>query len=164
MRRLSQREDREQHELIPGLPERPELPDSPGTYLLGLEVIRPVSRTVGALGVVEVPPGVLIYVGSALGPGGLRARLGRHLFGGGKLRWHIDYLREICPPVAAWWQTGRTRREHAWARALLRLDGARVLRARFGASDCACESHLVWLPSLTGEPLGPRARLARWPA
>ena len=37
-------------------------------------------------------PGLYAYIGSAYGPGGLRARLGRHLRPEKKLRWHIDQI------------------------------------------------------------------------
>ena len=40
-----------------------------------------------------IPRGTYLYVGSAKGPGGLRARIKRHLRRHGKrLFWHIDYL------------------------------------------------------------------------
>ena len=52
------------------------------------------SLRVGALGTFEVPGGTLAYVGSAKGPGGLLARVSRHLRKGKPLRWHIDYLTE----------------------------------------------------------------------
>jgi Uri superfamily endonuclease len=45
------------------------------------------------------PPAVLdarryLYCGSAKGPGGLRARIARHMRHGEALRWHIDRLTE----------------------------------------------------------------------
>jgi Uri superfamily endonuclease len=53
---------------------------------------------------VELPPGVYAYVGSAWGPGGLGARLRRHLCGSRRrLWWHIDYLASsgVYEPVGA---------------------------------------------------------------
>ncbi len=52
------------------------------------------SLRIGALGTFEIPEGMLAYVGSAYGPGGLIARISRHLRKGKRLRWHIDYLTE----------------------------------------------------------------------
>ncbi len=52
------------------------------------------SLRIGALGTFEIPKGTLAYVGSAYGPGGLLARVSRHLRKGKRLRWHIDYLTE----------------------------------------------------------------------
>ncbi|GAB6148764.1 GIY-YIG nuclease family protein [Stetteria hydrogenophila] len=39
-----------------------------------------------------LPPGVYLYVGSAGGPGGLRARIQRHARRGKRLWWHVDWL------------------------------------------------------------------------
>lgn len=64
-----------------------------GAYILLLRSSG-VSLRVGALGIVELPEGVLAYVGSARGPGGLGARVKRHFRKGKVLRWHIDYLTE----------------------------------------------------------------------
>ncbi|HIQ09546.1 MAG TPA: DUF123 domain-containing protein, partial [Anaerolineaceae bacterium] len=57
----------------------PMLPSTPGAYALALRLERPVGLRVGALGVWDFPEGVYVYLGSARGPGGIRARLGRHL-------------------------------------------------------------------------------------
>ncbi len=47
---------------------------------------------VGALGNVKLEKGTIAYVGSAWGPGGLGARICRHLSKEKKLKWHIDYI------------------------------------------------------------------------
>lgn len=122
------------------------LPAAPGTYLLVLEAPGPVDLQVGRRGRLRTPAGLFAYVGSALGPGGLRARLGRHLAGSARRRWHIDHLRAATSPAAAWWVASEARLEHAWAAILLGLPGARVPLPRFGASDCRCPTHLVWFP------------------
>ncbi|CAN0555611.1 unnamed protein product, partial [Laminaria digitata] len=124
------------------------LPCSPGTYVIALAVHGQQRLEIGRRGLLVAPEGVLLYVGSALGPGGLRARLGRHLRGGSVKRWHIDYVRRSCPPVAAWYYAGKRRKEHAWAQVLLQLPGAEVPLAKVGASDCDCSSHLIWLRRL----------------
>ena len=75
------------------------IPQKPGSYLLWLHLRQPQDLTVGRLGRFSFPSGDYIYLGSALGPGGLRARLGRHLQGSGKPHWHIDHLRvmaQVC--------------------------------------------------------------------
>jgi len=104
---------------------------------------------IGALGVHVLPQGVYIYVGSAWGPGGIRARLGRHLRGGGALHWHIDYLRLHALPLAAWIAVDQCL-ECAWAKQLLHVPGARVGVPGFGASDCRCVTHLI---HFTGFPV-----------
>jgi Uri superfamily endonuclease len=47
---------------------------------------------VGSLGTFTFAPGFYLYIGSARGPGGLRARIERHLRKDKVKRWHIDYL------------------------------------------------------------------------
>ncbi len=119
----------------------PALPGAGGTYALGLALAGEVQVTVGALGQGTFPPGLYLYVGSAWGPGGLAARVGRHLRGDGKPRWHIDALRRRATPVALWIAPGE-RLECAWARTLVDRPGVRIAMPRFGASDCRCPSHL----------------------
>jgi Uri superfamily endonuclease len=41
-----------------------------------------------------LPAGRYLYCGSAKGPGGLKARLSRHMRRGKSVRWHIDRLTE----------------------------------------------------------------------
>ncbi len=47
------------------------------------------------LGRVHIEKGYYIYVGSARGPGGVRARLRRHFSRDKKPWWHIDYLLSL---------------------------------------------------------------------
>ena len=54
----------------------------PGTYALMLQADRRQTVQVGRLGQLAVEPGCYVYVGSALGPGGVRAR-GRSSFSAG---------------------------------------------------------------------------------
>jgi len=49
-----------------------------------------VAIRVGKLGVLPLQPGFYVYVGSAHGPSGLRARLAHHLGPGSRRHWHID--------------------------------------------------------------------------
>ena len=55
-----------------------DLPSQPGTYALLLEATAIQDVPIGKLGVLHMLPGIYVYVGSALGPGGLAARVGRH--------------------------------------------------------------------------------------
>ncbi len=119
-----------------------ELPRRPGTYVLVLRRVEPARLDVGRLGRYDLPAGRYAYVGSARGPGGLAARVARHLRGGAARRWHIDHLRAgaevtgvlLGIDVAA---------EHRWAGLLAAAPGARTPVPRFGASDCRCATHLV---------------------
>jgi Uri superfamily endonuclease len=123
-------------------------PNLPGTYALILRAVHPVSVMVGKAGQLEVRPGIYIYTGSAFGPGGLRARLARHLRKPLKLHWHIDYLRRVTVPLETWVVSGGENHEHAWARALLQLPYASLPMPGFGASDCRCPAHLIYLSNL----------------
>ena len=72
------------------------LPASPGIYLVHLRLAEASLLRIGRFGECIFPAGDYFYAGSAFGPGGLRSRLGRHLRGDGKTRWHIDYLRAVA--------------------------------------------------------------------
>ncbi len=82
---------------------------------------------------------------------GLDARIRRHLSREKKLFWHIDYVLEHARIVEVWTHRGKRRLECAWAARVLAQPNARVIAKRFGASDCRCPSHLVYL---TSHPVG----------
>ena len=120
------------------------LPARPGTYVLVMQLDRSLTLRVGQLGAVPFRAGFYAYAGSALGPGGIAARLGRHVRGGAVVHWHIDHLRRTARAHEAWFATGRARHEHVWARALGRMPRAATALGGFGSSDCRCVSHLVY--------------------
>ncbi len=133
------------------------LTSAPGLYALALYLPQSMEIAIGALGVYLFPAGSCIYVGSAWGPGGLAARLRRHLRGDGKRHWHIDYLRAHADPRAVWWAE-ETRDECGWAERLLAYPRAGVVVPRFGASDCSCPAHLAYVgDSLPAADLFPTA-------
>lgn len=115
----------------------------PGTYVLVLRSDVSQSVQVGRWGVLQVRPGYYLYVGSAFGPGGVRARVLRHARKGKKLRWHVDYLREVTEFEAAWYSHAPQRLEHDWARTLAGMRGVEAVKG-FGCSDCGCEAHLYF--------------------
>ncbi|MDY7075585.1 MAG: GIY-YIG nuclease family protein [Chloroflexota bacterium] len=102
---------------------------------------------IGRLGHFQFQAGWYAYAGSACGPGGLVARVSRHLRAPKPLRWHVDYLRAYARPVEIWYATGTRRRECVWAQALSDLQGASIPVPRFGASDCCCPAHLTHFPT-----------------
>ncbi len=127
-------------------------PAAPGTYALILRCRKTVCTRVGRLGVVTLQPGYYLYVGSALGPGGLRARIARHRRREKKRHWHIDYLRRHTAFVDTWFLADGRNHEHEWAAALAaRYD---IAHPRFGASDCRCASHLFYADALPALDLG----------
>jgi Uri superfamily endonuclease len=113
-----------------------------GTYALILHARRAASVPIGRLGILDLRPGWLIYVGSAFGPGGLRARLAHHVRTPTNPHWHIDFLKPHSRRVAVWYTHDRARREHDWAHTLSALRGMMLPMPRFGASDCSCPAHL----------------------
>jgi Uri superfamily endonuclease len=126
--------------------------DAAGTYALLLGVERHARVRIGALGEMDLEPGALVYVGSARGSGGLRARLGHHCRTSTRPHWHLDYLHAETAILGAWVSTSPDLLEHRWASAVGAMRGAAIPAADFGSSDCACPAHLFWFarrPSAT---------------
>ena len=118
-----------------------------GSYALLLQVTSPITLSPGSLGSFLIQPGFYVYTGSACGPGGLFARISRHLRGPQKLHWHIDYLRQVATPLEVWLAPGGANQEHSWTDGLVTLPQASQPMPGFGASDCRCPSHLVYFPT-----------------
>ena len=124
---------------------QPRLQSTPGTYALILSSTADELLQIGRLGQLPVRAGFYVYVGSAFGPGGVRARLAHHCRPAARPHWHIDYLRMVTYPITIWYTYDTLRREHQWAEVLQRTRGASIPLQRFGASDCTCVSHLYFL-------------------
>ncbi len=122
------------------------IPRLPGTYVLVLRMEKTQRVQIGRLGEFQIPAGWLAYVGSARGPGGLSARLARHLRYPKTPVWHVDFLQPAARPTAVWWATGTDRRECLWAGVLAQMPGASCLIPGFGSSDCRCPAHLYHFP------------------
>ena len=122
--------------------DRFDVPDSHGTYVLVLIVHWEAVIEVGSLGGLTFEPGVYLYCGSALGPGGLAARIGHHSKFVKSPRWHIDYLTFAAYLFEVWYVESEERFEHEWAVILAAIDGVEEAASGFGASDCSCPSHL----------------------
>lgn len=116
-----------------------------GTYALLFRCDARVDVVAGKLGPVSLSTGYWIYTGSAFGPGGLRSRLTHHLKPSRHPHWHIDYIKSGLRLVEIWTTTDTVKREHIWATVFSSLSGASRPIAGFGATDCACRSHLIYL-------------------
>ena len=68
------------------------LPSGPGAYLLVLDVSVALPLGIPRFAGTRLEPGTYVYAGSARGPGGIRARVGRHLRKEKAVRWHVDHL------------------------------------------------------------------------
>ena len=121
-----------------------------GIYTIVMRLKRKVRCKVGSLGSVRFARGAYIYTGSARGKGSvsIHGRIERHLGRRSRSFWHIDYLLAAngCNIRAfIYSQTSRdlecevNRRIQEMAHAAFPVQG-------FGSSDCACLSHLLYLP------------------
>jgi Uri superfamily endonuclease len=102
---------------------------------------------IGRLGGMQLSKGWYVYVGSAFGPGGVAARVSRHLQRHKTRHWHIDHLIWATTVREIWYSQRQRDLEHCWAQAALDQPAARNLLRGFGASDCQCLSHLVRFPT-----------------
>jgi Uri superfamily endonuclease len=112
-----------------------ELPEDKGTYILIVSVAQMKRLEIGRLGVFDIIPGFYAYVGSAFGPGGIRARVGHHLESVAAPHWHIDYLLCFATPVEVWFAMSDRRLEQDWAELLEEAPCFRAPIPRFGSSD-----------------------------
>lgn len=107
-----------------------------------------------------IKPGVYAYVGSAMGPGGIEARVGRHIKhieksrvpGGGECitrHWHIDYLFQSVGEFSILAAESEGRVECRLVRELKSV-GAHPVEG-FGSTDCRekCGGHLLLLSEAT---------------
>jgi Uri superfamily endonuclease len=123
-----------------------DLPDAKGTYVLIAFVAQAKRVEIGSLGAHEITPGYYIYVGSAHGAGGLRARIGHHLESAAEPHWHIDYLLRCAEPTEIWYAVGETKLERHWVELFESAKRFRTPIRRFGSSDYhrSRSSHLFY--------------------
>lgn len=120
-----------------------------GVYALVLEIPQRTGLSAGKRSF-EIPQGTCVYCGSAMGPGGVEARVARHLrrfFSSGdgvsRPHWHVDGLLAVASSVTAVSAYTNARMECTLAKALGSL-GMEPVRG-FGNTDCreGCSSHLL---------------------
>ncbi len=130
-----------------------ELPAAPGAYLLVVDLDAPLALDITSLSPAVLAPGRYAYGGSARGPGGIRARVARHLRADKAVRWHVDRLTAAARVVSVFAQPGAS--ECALFARLLATPGVRVPVPGFGSSDCRrCPAHLAAVPpGFTGDSL-----------
>ena len=140
-----------------------DLPTLPGTYALVLTAGISSSVEIGKLGTLALMPGIYLYIGSAFGPGGLRARVAHHRKIATRPHWHLDYLRPKTSLKSAWYSCDADKREHLWAEVAGEMHGATVLLGRFGASDCSCATHLFYFAKMFDEACFKKLLIERCP-
>ena len=128
-----------------------EIPAAPGTYLLAFQSDSSGSIQVGRKGRCELVPGYYFYIGSAFGPGGLRARLKHHYNISQRPHWHLDYLRPHLTLEKIWYSLDLQRYEHAWAKNMIYTMQLEIPMPGFGASDCHCDSHFFYSVDLAND-------------
>lgn len=73
------------------------IPKEKGSYLLLMKLAESTKPGIPHLQDFVFPVGYYLYIGSAHGPGGLNARVGRHIRKEKKVHWHIDHLTKVAP-------------------------------------------------------------------
>ena len=109
-----------------------------GTYALVLYLSEAKEIVIGRLGPICFPAGYYVYVGSALK--NLASRIQRHLSLLKKTHWHIDYLRAEAEVVGVFLIRQPIRYECTLAAKIAKIADDGI--ARFGSSDCRCQTHL----------------------
>ncbi|MEF8825919.1 MAG: GIY-YIG nuclease family protein [Halapricum sp.] len=114
-----------------------------GTYTLVIELPEAATITFGAAGDRDLAAGLYAYTGSAFGSGGF-SRIDRHrrvAAGENNARhWHIDYL--LGHPGTRIVEVVRSADADVECAVSGRLPGEPV--AGIGASDCGCDTHLIY--------------------
>ncbi|MFB6188814.1 MAG: DUF123 domain-containing protein [Halapricum sp.] len=114
-----------------------------GTYTLLIDLPEPATITFGAAGERDLRTGVYAYTGSAFGPGGF-ARVDRHrriATGEHDARhWHVDYI--LGHPETRIVEVVRSAGDDIECAVAESLPGEPA--PGIGASDCDCESHLLY--------------------
>ena len=127
-----------------------EIPALPGAYVLAINLSELVVVSICRKPSAPLAPGCYLYCGSAKGPGGLAARLARHMRHGKAIRWHVDGLTESGTVLGAWTFPGGDECDLVAA-----LSHLPVPIEGFGSTDCRrCRSHLLRWPDTAGVLFG----------
>ena len=118
--------------------------NSTGTYILVIYLKKGKEIRIGSLGMFSFHRGYYLYIGSAFGPGGLNARIQRHLKYTKKNHWHIDYLVAEATIIDVWFSSLSRKYECVWAKTFEGFPEFQSPVPGFGSSDCSCHSHLFY--------------------
>jgi len=106
-----------------------------------------VNMKIGALGRIKLPKGTYLYTGSARGSGAssIEGRILRHLRRTKKNFWHIDYLlkHETSQIIAVVYSKTKRSMECEVNESIRRELKTSSPVARFGSTDCSCQTHLL---------------------
>ncbi|MHA1440967.1 MAG: GIY-YIG nuclease family protein [Candidatus Heimdallarchaeota archaeon] len=120
-----------------------------GTYVLIIFNTEKNTIRIGSLGDIAFSNSYYIYIGSALGPGGLGSRLWRHFRKDKKIHWHIDYflMAESSKIIGAGELESDEKIECEIAQKIQNsyAEDELIPVKKFGSSDCKCKTHLFKL-------------------
>ena len=134
-----------------------------GTYIVTFILAAAATLAVGALGTFAFPAGYYCYIGSAFGPGGVRARTDRHRRPEiARKKWNIDHMKPPLRAAEVWWTHDARKWECTWSNVLATMPGFGCPAPGFGSHDCRviraagdgspdgrlCEAHLYHSPEL----------------
>jgi sugar fermentation stimulation protein A len=114
-----------------------------GLYLLLLELESGATIKAGRLSASYFRPGFYVYVGRARH--GLCLRVQRHLRGKKKIFWHIDYFARKATIREIWIKPGYLDECRTVSRIKRLFKNAEIAQKKFGASDCRCQGHLLYM-------------------
>jgi sugar fermentation stimulation protein A len=117
-----------------------------GLYILVLELEKNQGIKAGKLPKTEFKAGLYLYVGRARR--GLKQRLERHLRKHKKLFWHIDYFLRKAEVIDVWIKPNSFDECRTVSQIRKFIKASVIPQKRFGASDCHCPSHLLFLPEV----------------
>jgi Uri superfamily endonuclease len=118
------------------------MPTFGGAYVLVLRLDRAIRIEFPRVTCDQLMPGWYVYLGSAKGSGGIRARIKRHFQCEKTAHWHIDRLTVHAVEMAA--LAVADGHECELLGKLLKSLKFKVAVAGFGSTDCRlCESHLL---------------------
>ncbi len=125
-----------------------EIPGVSGAYTFVLYLQSPLPLSIKKFSGAVLDSGLYLYSGSAYGPGGIKARLSRHLRRKKKVHWHIDHVTSKSNILAA--AALPEGRECHTIGKVLKDRQAGIPIPGFGSSDCGtCSSHFLSLPANT---------------
>lgn len=116
-----------------------------GAYLLLITLTRPAVLKSRPLRQRTLAPGRYLYAGSANGPGGIGARVRRHMKRGKRRHWHVDDLTAVAEDLRPLvFPDGN---ECDLVQSLVAGGTFSVAIPGFGSSDCRrCDGHLLSMP------------------
>lgn len=125
------------------------IPPVKGVYIILGYLTRDKVINVGCLGRKLFRRGLYLYVGSARGPGGLKARVGRHLVKDKRVKWHIDYLT-VDPDfkvLAILYTSSPSISERDVVKVLIKGGFSTPIKGFGSSDDRNVTSHLLYTPS-----------------